>query len=62
LFQRCVAGFFSQGYARREDCVNLAHGHHHWHYRSAGSLGREEYPGFLRQQRFGLEETWKDEE
>jgi hypothetical protein len=44
-----------------EECVSLAHGHHHWHYRPAGSLDREEYPGFLRHHRFRLEDTWKDE-
>ncbi|MDR2688249.1 MAG: hypothetical protein LBB76_00630, partial [Azoarcus sp.] len=62
LFRRVVAEFISLGYAHKEDCISMAYGHHHWHYRPAGSLERKKFAGFLRKYRFELLETWKDGE
>jgi len=46
------------GFEQTREFYNLEFGYHHWHYRPADSLNREDFKQLLKSKNFELVDSW----
>ena len=62
IFNSFGQGIINMGFEQTNDFYTLEYGYYHWHYRSGGSLDKNQFRAFLQKNHFSLEEKIKKEE
>jgi hypothetical protein len=60
VFQNFLGSITDLGYEQTRDFYNLEFGYHHFHYRPANSLTREEFKQLLTDNKFELIDKWEE--
>lgn len=58
IFRYFIEQLMDLGYEQTTEFYSLQYGYHHWHYRPANSLTRNDFKAMLQQQKFEFLDSW----